>query len=147
MTSLLTQRRWAVVGGGRCVWELFTRDADAAPKSVIICPSHGPSFQSSGEAMPPQLPPFCPYCNAASSEFVLDDSSGQWTCTSCGSQLGGFRIDFSRTGESCMCANAPVSHLLVRNVTSRQVQRGGASRCHRARECTRRSSVGRTGWR
>jgi hypothetical protein len=48
----------------------------------------------------PKLPDTCKYCHAASSEFVEDESSGQLTCTECGSQLGGTRVDSTDAGEA-----------------------------------------------
>ena len=70
----------------------------------------------------PKLPSSCKYCGADSSVFVFDDSSGQLTCTECGSQLGGIgRIDFSVTGETRLCAAALLRFPQHKTVTSTQV--------------------------
>jgi hypothetical protein len=48
--------------------------------------------------MPLKVPDSCRHC--FSSELVHDDSSGQLACRDCGNLLGGFRQDFSVTGEA-----------------------------------------------
>jgi transcription initiation factor TFIIIB Brf1 subunit/transcription initiation factor TFIIB len=73
--------------------------------------------------MPPKPPSSCKYCGANSTGFVFDESSGQLTCTDCGSQLGGTgRIDFGITGETRTCAAAALSSQHYKIVISTQVR-------------------------
>jgi hypothetical protein len=80
----------------------------------------------------------CKYCGAASSEFVLDDSCSQLTCTMCGSRLGGMgQMDLSITGATASLSECPRGRPALAGLLN---EGGGAARAHGACEATAENS-------